>query len=155
MPEAILMLAEIAEIEGNEIAKLDYLRKFISVVSQPRYQMMYNKYLSLLKAEEFDDVKSAIEIANEEIANRPTPQSHDLLAWAYFHDGQIEKALEVAKRNVEDQTFEPESLYHLGIIYQANGDSAMAKKYLQEALQSRFELGPAISNRIERSLKKL
>lgn len=155
MPEANLMLAEIAEIEGDEIGKLEYLRKFTSLVSRPRYQTMYNKYLALLSAEEFDDAKRAIAIANEEIANRPTPQSYDLLAWAYFHDGQIRKALEIAKVNVEDQTFEPESLYHLGIIYHANGDNDMAKKYLQEALGSRFELGPSISNRIESSLKKL
>lgn len=155
MPEANLMLAEIAEIEGNELEKLAYLKKFRSIVSQPGYQTMYNKYLALLEAEEFKNAKCAIAIANNEILNRPTPQSFDLLAWAYYQDGKPQKALEIAKVQLENQTFEPESLYHLGIIYQANGNNAMAKRYLQEALGSRFELGPTISNKIQRNLEKL
>ena len=155
MPEANLILAEIEEVEGDEIRKLEYLRKFRSAVSRPGYQTMYNKYLAVLSAEEFDNSKSAISIANDEIANRPTPQSYDLLAWAYYHDGKIHEAMEIAKVHVENQTFEPESLYHLGIIYQVNGDKIMAAKYLREALDSHFELGPAISNKIRRSLEKL
>jgi tetratricopeptide (TPR) repeat protein len=116
---------------------------------------MYNKYLALLEAEELKNAKRAIAIANNEILNRPTPQSYDLLAWAYYQDGKPKKALEIAKTQLENKTFEPESLYHLGIIYQANGERTVAKKYLQEALDSRFELGPSISHKIQRRLKEL
>ena len=91
----------------------------------------------------------------EEIANRPTPQSYDLLAWAYYQQKNFNDALSVATRQVENQTFEPEAFYHLGMIYQANGNNEKASYYLNEALASEFELGPSTSKKIKIALKNL
>ncbi len=116
---------------------------------------MYHKYLATLESEEFENPDAAVAIALEEIANRPTPQSYDLLAWAYYHQKNLPKALSIATRQVEDQTFEPEAFYHLGIIYQANGNNEKASYYLNEALASEFELGPSISKKIKLALQNL
>ena len=58
MPEAHLMFAEIAEMEGLEIEKLDHLKKFKDLVSDPAYKTMYHKYLAVLEAEEFNDAEA-------------------------------------------------------------------------------------------------
>jgi tetratricopeptide (TPR) repeat protein len=155
MPEAHLMLAEIAELDGSQLEKADQLKKFKSLVSIAGYKNMYNKYLASLEADEFQNPDGAVAIALEEIANRPTPQSYDLLAWAYYHQKNFPKALSIATRRVENQTFEPEAIYHLGIIYQANGNNKKARYYLNEALESEFELGPSISKKIKLALKNL
>ncbi|MBA4058249.1 MAG: hypothetical protein C0490_26265, partial [Marivirga sp.] len=55
MPEAFLLLAEIAEVNGDEVAKMDYLMKFKSMVDQPAYTTMYHKYLATLEAEELQN----------------------------------------------------------------------------------------------------
>lgn len=155
MPEAHLMLAEIAELNNNQSERVAHLQKFKALVSTPQYKTMYHKYLATLEAEEFQHPEAAVAIAMEEIVNRPTPHSYDLLAWAYYQEKDFDRALSVATRQVENQTFEPEAFYHLGIIYQANGNNEKARYYLNEAWASKFELGPSISNKIKLALENL
>jgi tetratricopeptide (TPR) repeat protein len=155
MPEAHLMLAEIAAVEDNEREKLLQLKKFKSIVSDARYKTMYNKYLAVLEAEEFNNAEAAVLIAQAEIVNRPTPESYDLLAWSYYHQGKFEQALDIVSHRVENQTFEPESLYHIGMIYQANGNKEKARHYLTQALESKFELGPSSYQKIKNTLQNL
>jgi tetratricopeptide (TPR) repeat protein len=155
MPEAHLMLAEIARLENDEIARLNQLKIFKSMVSQAGYKTMYHKYLAILEAEDFNNAEAAVEIANKEIANRPTPQSYDLLAWGYYHQKKFKQALDVVSHHIQEQTFEPESYYHMGMIYAANGYKEQARHYLIETLDSEFELGPSITKKIKVALRSL
>lgn len=152
MPESHLLLAMIDDMEGNASQKKYHLEKFKSLVSRAGYSAMYNKYLALVEAEEFNP-QLARSIAEQEIANRPTPQSYDLLAWAHYNQEDFETALDIAIRKVKDQTFEPDALYHLGMIYLANDHRVLAKEYLSQALDSEFELGPSISRQIKVALQ--
>lgn len=150
-PDMHLLLAEIAAFEKNETEKVFQLNSFKAEARHPKYLGMYNKYLATLEAEEFLNPAKAIEIAKQEIHNRPTPQSYDLLAWGYYRQGQIEKAVEVAQHHVEGKTFEPEAVYHLGLIYH-NLNKKKSQKFLTSASESSFELGPAISASIQQHL---
>jgi tetratricopeptide (TPR) repeat protein len=155
MPESHLFLAEVASFQGDESEKFAQLKMFRSMVSDPSYKNMYHKYLATIEAEDFNNPDATIEIAKTEIANRPTPQSFDLLAWGLYHQGKYSQALEIARRNVEGQTFEPDAYFHLGLIYHANGNSFKSKLYLNEALKSEFELGPTITREIIQTLGSL
>lgn len=155
MPETHLVLAEIAEFEGDMEEKNKHLHRFITKVSRPGYKTMYNKYLSLIYAEELGHPDIALKIAGEEIMNRPTAQSYDLKAWSLYKQEKYQDALSVAESYVEGETYEPELLYHLGMIFLANGKDERAEKYLQEALESEFELGPSISSKIRQALEHL
>jgi tetratricopeptide (TPR) repeat protein len=155
MPEVDLMLAEIATLEEDDMEKMSRLNAFKSLVDQPAYRVMYHKYLAVLEAEDFDNAKRAIAIANEEIKNRPTPQSYDLLAWSYYCNGEFKRASEIANKYVVSQTFEPDALYHIGMIYKAVGDEEKAKQYLTQALESKFELGPIVTSKIKTALSTL
>ncbi len=152
MPDMHLLLAKIAEEENDTVEQKRQLSLFAQKASEAKYGDMYNKYLALLEAEEFKNPNRTIEIATIEINNRPTPQSYDLLAWGYFHNNQKEKALEVAQQFVEGKTFEPEAIYHLGVIYK-NTDRQKSNALLAEAAKSSFELGPSIAANIEQLLK--
>ncbi|WP_276367206.1 tetratricopeptide repeat protein [Chryseolinea sp. H1M3-3] len=154
-PELQLMLAEIAEMEGNEFAKLQHLKKFKALVGQPEYKEMYHKYLVLLEAEEFNNAYAAAEIAKAEVLERPAPQSYDLLAWSYYHQRKFKDALDIAARKVENQTYEPEAIYHLATIYKANGNTEKARHYFTMALESEFELGPSTAKKISAALEQL
>ncbi len=151
MPDMHLLLAKIAEEENDTTEQKIQLSLFTQKASEAKYGDMYNKYLALLEAEEFNHPNKTIEIATVEINNRPTPQSYDLLAWGYFHNNQKEKALEVAQQFVEGKTFEPDAIYHLGMIYKGI-DAVKSHHFLKEASQSSFELGPAIAASIQKSL---
>jgi len=151
-PDMHLLLAEIAGAEGDVLEKERQLTTFARAATAPEYGDMYNKYLALLEAEEFSNAKRTIEIARKEINNRPTPQSYDLLAWGYFRDGKKAQALAIAREYIENKTFEPEALYHMAMIHEANGNEEEAQRYFEEAAGSVFELGPAVATEIDKHL---
>lgn len=152
MPETHLMLAELAEMQGDEEERMKHLRMFKSMVDDSNYQIMYGKYLALIEADDFQNPKRCIEIAEQEIRNRPTPQSYDLLAWGYHTSGDHKRALQIVEDYVYEKTYEPECLYHIGMIYKANGFSEKGNNLLKEARESSFELGPSVSKIIAKAL---
>ena len=119
------------------------------------YGGMYNKYLFNLAANELNDVKQCLQLAELEIKNRPTPEAYSWLAWAYYKNGDLQKAMEIARWSVQNKCFEPGALYYLGMIYQAGKNNTLAKKYLTEAAGSAYELGPVLSRQINETLKTL
>ena len=125
------------------------------MVSGPSDKDMYHKYLAIIEAEDFNNPDATVEIAMAEISNRPTPQSYDLLAWGLYHQGSYLQALEIVRRHVEGQSFEPDAFYHLGMIYLANGNQGKSEEYLDAALQSEFELGPSVGREIIQTLDSL
>ena len=147
-PDYHLLKAEIAEFKGDLQLKEEQLKLYNSVVSNPLYGYMYNKYNALLYAENPKETAQALKIANIEIENRPTPQSYDLLAWTYYNHGDIEEALKVVEKYVSGKTFEPEVLYHSAKIYKANKKLKKAKIIKKELQESIFELGPLMTKKI-------
>lgn len=150
-PDYYLFKAEIAEYQNNIKAKEANLNKYFKAVAHSNYGNMYNKYNAMLYAEELQQLDKALQIANTEIENRPTPQSYDLLAWTYYHKGNYVNALLIAEEHVVNKTFEPEVLYHLAKIYKANGKLVEAQDLKKDLLESAFELGPVM----EQDIKKI
>ena len=155
IPDYDLLLANIAETENDSVSKKQLLHSFDKRVTNYLYGNMYNKYLFNLHAEEWQNKTEALEIAQKEIELRPTCEAFSWLAWAYLINNQKEKALQTVKYHVENKSFEPESLFLLGKIYFATGNTEKAKQYLTLAKESAFELGPNTLNQINQYLAKL
>ena len=155
VPDYDLLLAEIAAYENDSIAQKKHRDNFITAVQNGMYGDMYNKYLFNLQADELNNVDGAFAIAKKEVRNRPTPEAFGWLAWAYCKKGDMSNALQTSGWYVENKCYEPEILYYVGMIYQANGNKTMARKYLQEASLASYELGPATSAQIREILANL
>jgi tetratricopeptide (TPR) repeat protein len=155
VPDYDFLLAEIAAYENNQTHKDFYTQRFLKAVSNPVYGDMYNKYVFSIMSDELHQYSSALHIANVEVRNRPTPQSYDLLAWAYFRNNQLQEAELTAATYVAKRNYEPDALFHLGVIYKHTGNKELAKKYLKEALESGYEMGPLVTNEIKEHLKEL
>ena len=148
-PDYHLLKAEIADYKGDLKLKETQLELYKSALSNKLYGAMYNKYNVLLLAENSNKIGEAFKIAEEEINNRPTAQSYDLLAWAYYNKGEAKEALNVMENHVVGKTYEPEALYHLAKIYKANGMTDKAKTLKSELLENTFELGPLMAKDIK------
>ena len=148
-PDLFLLKAEIAEFEGKTEYKNDQIQKYTDYTRSRPYGAMYNKYDVLLQAENESTYEDAITLAQEEIEHRPTVQSYDLLAWAYYRSGQIEKAFHIASTQVVGQTSEPEVLYHLAHILKASNQQEKVDLLKEELLASSYELGPVASATIQ------
>lgn len=155
MPEAHLLLSQIAALEGNKPEQQKQLMQFISMTDTEGYRTMYAKYLAHIYAEELGMPEKSLAIAEQEIKNRPTPQSYDLKSWALLQLGRKKDALAIVQQYVEGETFEPEAAYHMGMVYLLNDKAELAEKHLEAAYESSFELGPVISDRIKKAQESL
>jgi len=152
VPDYDLLLSEIAAYENDRTSEENLQTHFITTVSDSRYGDMYNKYIFYLMIDVNKDFAKALQIAQKEVYNRPTSQSYDLLAWAYYNMGRKEEAFKIAKSFVEDRNYEPDALYHLGMIYAHTGDLKKAKHFMREAESSAFELGPQLYTEVHSAL---
>lgn len=155
VPDYELLLAEIAAYENDSTTQQQHINKFLSLTKNRMYGGMYNKYLFNLAANELNDARECLALAQQEVQNRPTSEAYSWLAWAYYRNGKMQKAMETARWYVENKCFEPGALYYLGMIYRAGNDASKARKYLSEAAGSSYELGPVMSKQITETLKKL
>lgn len=147
-PDYLLLKSEIAGFMGNIVEKENLEKRYLCSVRNKKYGAMYTKYTILLFANDANKKEQAIELAKQELLERPSAQSYDLLAWSYYKNGKIKKALEITMQYVINKTFEPEVLLHTAYILKANGQNPEAKKIQKELLGAIFELGPVSENRI-------
>jgi tetratricopeptide (TPR) repeat protein len=155
VPDYELLLSQIAAVEMDSVQYKQHIQSFLTATSNTLYGGMYNKYLFNIEADGTNNAARCLQIAQDEVAHRPTPEAYSWLAWAYCRNGQVSKAMETARTYVAGKCFEPAALFYLGKIYQAGGEKAQARKYLKSAQESSFELGPVISGRITETLKAL
>jgi tetratricopeptide (TPR) repeat protein len=155
VPDYELLLSQMAAWENNQKVAEEHINKFIAATRNPLYGNMYNKYLFTIEANELNNAATCLQIAQQEVHNRPTPEAFSWLAWAQCKNGDIANAMRTARLYVADKCFEPDALYYMGKVYQAGGEKNMARKYLTAAYNSSYELGPVMSHRIRETLKTL
>lgn len=141
-PHYHLLKAEIAEYQQDDNLKNQEIQAYLKESSKQPYGVMYNSYTANVLAEETTNHMKALELAKQEVAQRPTPQSYDLMAYIYYLKGEHKKALEIASKHVVNQTYEPTAQLHIAQIYKANNMIAEAKEIKEELLEAKYELGP-------------
>lgn len=148
-PDYFLLRAEIAEYQNDAIAKQENINAYFEAIQNPAYGDMYNTHTAEILFSEKEEYDTALAIAQKEVANRPTPQSYDLLAYAYQQKGEYKKALAIAETHVANKTYEPLAQYHLAEIYKSNGLYDHVTPIKKELLDASYELGPVITNAIK------
>jgi hypothetical protein len=147
-PDFYLLKAQIAEYENDFLSKKINLNDYFTMLETINYGVMYNKYNTLIYADDKNTAAKALEIAKIEIEHRPTPDSYDLLAWSYYNLGESKKALAIEEEYVVGKSFEPKLNYHLAAIYKANNLNEKVNPIKKELLKSTFELGPNLEKKI-------
>ncbi|OUS02143.1 cell surface protein [Flavobacteriales bacterium 33_180_T64] len=147
-PDYYLLKAKIAQfINEDTIAKAE-LTLYKNAMQNTAYGNMYNAYNVLLFTDENTNTDTAIAMAKQEVSNRPTPQSYDLLAWSYFKSGNLDAALRIVDNHIMNKTYEPKTLYHVAEIYKTAGQNHHVKLLKEELLASIYELGPTLESEI-------
>jgi len=149
-PDYYLLKAEIAEFLGKDDEKRKFLRAFMAKAKDPNYGVMYNSHLATVLAEDYRSYEKALEYADMELQNRPTPMSYDLKAHILNLKGNNSEALKLASAYVVDKTSEPTALLHLATIYKTNNLKDDLDTVLPELKASSYELGPVVSKKVNK-----
>lgn len=141
-PDFYALKSEIADYMDDEKEKRNNLQQYFNRVQNPSYGDMYNTYTISFHWEN-NSLKQAFKLAQREIANRPTPESYDLLAYSYHRIGKLDKALAIVDRHIEGKTYEPGILLHMAEIYKGAGNMDEVKRLKKELADAIYELGPS------------
>ncbi|NHF61045.1 tetratricopeptide repeat protein [Flavobacteriaceae bacterium TP-CH-4] len=147
-PDYHLLKAEIADYMGDTALYRLELEQYTKEVAHPFYGQMYNVYTIDFHLNESKQYKKALHLAQQEVDNRPTPESYSLLAYAYFKKGEPERAVALMKEHVEGKTFEPTVLLRSAEIYKATGNTIKAESLKEMLMETSYELGPSTSDKI-------
>ena len=140
IPDYYLLKAEIAESEGQAEEAKKLRDQFIAKAENPNYGGMYNTYLIEIYGDR--DPARALAIAQQEIKNRDTPETRQLLALAQLKNGQLEQAKTTIETYVIDKTHEPTAALTVAEVYNALGEEQLAETYYSSIADARYELGP-------------
>ena len=149
VPDLYLFEADLYEFQNNNIGRENAINKYLVKLQESNYGEMYNAYNVLLFSETLNKKNEAIKIAEREIQNRPTPESYDLLAWAYYNMGDFEKAYEIAKEFTINKSHEPNILFHNELILKANNKLTNENSNKVELIESLYELGPNLESQVK------
>lgn len=147
-PDYDLLKAEIAEFMGDTKAMITHKANYNVLVQKPGYGTMYNVHNVdyYIENAKYD---SAVELAHQEIENRPTPESYSLLAKTYLKMGENKKALNLVENKIIGRTYEPEVLLNVAQVYRANKQYEKVNALKNELQEAVYELGPLSLEKIE------
>jgi tetratricopeptide (TPR) repeat protein len=156
LPEFVIGLGETHEAAGRpaEAAKqYDLVRAMQQLFAANGVDT--DLELALFDADHGRDPQAALALARSAYARRPNIKAADTLAWALFKAGQLAEARRYVDQALHLGTRDALTLYHAGMIAQAQGDSAAARDYLQRALEVNPHFSPLYAPRAQQALVKL
>ena len=156
LPEFVIGLGETQEAAGRpaEAAKqYDLVRAMQQLFAANGVDT--DLELALFDTDHGRDPQAALALARAAYARRPNIKAADTLAWALFKAGQPAEARGYADQALRLGTRDALTLYHAGMIAQAQGDNAAARDYLQRALEVNPYFSALYAPRAQQALAKL
>jgi tetratricopeptide (TPR) repeat protein len=147
-PDIELLKAEIAEYTGKSLDYIRYMEAFLKRIENADYGDMYNAYAIDIFVNDRLQYREAVELAEREVRNRPTPMTYSSLAYSYFKEGKSDKAYELIFSEVIGKTQEPVALLRVAEILKARGDQASVRELKNSLMEASYELGPVTTHRV-------
>ena len=133
---------------------MKYAGEFASIVSEPVYGNMYNKYLIELYTGILNDPAKAETIAAKELLNRFTPQTYAWYVWALYSNNNIAEAERAFQEHVSGKPLEGLELYWMGKFMQVQKRGYNAQQFFKAANKNPYDLSPGMVKDLKRSLEE-
>ena len=132
-PVTLGLLSVSWEMLGDSARSAEYERRMDNAVA--RQPSGLNRQWAMLRLDRGRDVARVLAKAREEIRARRDIYAWDLLAWALYRSGKIDEAGGASARALAMHTRDASLYFHAGMIAAAAGDTSLARRRLQEALE--------------------
>jgi len=142
-PDYELLKAEIAAYMNNPKSADVYLQRYWEAMNNKAYGAMYNSHQIALMIDENETKQKALQLAQEEVKLRATPETYSQLAYCWYKNGDLKKAIQIIEDQVVEKTSEPVAYYQMAKIYdaiEAEDRVVYLKNELEDAI---YELGPS------------
>jgi Tfp pilus assembly protein PilF len=151
-PDIILKLEQAAEANGDQMLAEKYANDFTTIANDSVYGGMYRKYLIELYTGILHQPVKALELAEKEINNRPTPQTFAWYCWSLVCNHKTEQAYQIYKRYISGKPLEGLELYYMGKLMLRLNKGYNAQQFFEAAHKNRYDLGPEKQIDLEENL---
>ncbi len=135
LPEYVIAVGEAQEASGDRAAAADsYDLARVETALFKANGVVVDLELALFEADHGDPA-TALQLAEQAYAERPTLKAADALAWALFKNGRLADARRHSAEALRLHTPDPTLLYHAGAIAAAARDAMTALRDLRAALK--------------------
>jgi tetratricopeptide (TPR) repeat protein len=132
-PATLGLLSVSWEMLGDSTRSVEYEHAMDAAVAQQPTGL--NRQWAMLQLDRGRNVAGVLAKARDEINARRDIFAWDLLAWALYRSGDVREALDASARALAMSTRDASLLFHAGMIAAAAGDTPLAHRRLQEALE--------------------
>lgn len=135
LPEFIVALGELYEITGDkQAAQQQY--DLVQIIQQLNTAagMNVDLEMALFNTNHGNDAAAALQQARAAYAERATIYAADTLAWALYKNEEYGEAQKYSQEALRLKTQDAILYFHAGLIADALGDQAAARKQLEQAL---------------------
>ena len=136
MPIFVAELGDLYAKQGNttEAHKQFALVEYIGLLGKIN-QVLHNRDLAIFYADHDTKLAEGLELARKELEVRRDVYTWDALAWALYKNGKLNEAAEASHKALQFGTRDALLLFHAGMIAEAQGQPALARTELKEALK--------------------
>jgi tetratricopeptide (TPR) repeat protein len=134
LPDYVIALGDAQEASGDDAAAQDsYALARTETTLFRANGVVVDLELALFEADHGDSA-TALRLARQAYAERPTLKAADALAWALYRNGRLDAARTRSAQALRLHTPDPVLLYHAGMIAAAANDRVAARRDLGAAL---------------------
>jgi Flp pilus assembly protein TadD len=134
---ALTMSGVILRAQGNTALARDRFERAVAI--DARAAVAANN-LAWIYAEAGENLEQAVHLAVAASQVLPdTAEVLDTLGWVYYKNEQHALAVSPLRRAVEKRPTDPTYHYHLGLVYERTGDSALARQSLGRAIKLKHD----------------
>lgn len=137
LPEYQWALADALNITGNRDRAAEVESQITAQATEDA------RTLSLYLATRKQDLEGAVQLAEQELANRKDVFTYDALAWALATAGRPAEALPHITQALAQGTVDPRLYFHAGVIAALNADNKQAMRWLAKAEPAKQMLLPS------------
>ncbi|HEU4796082.1 MAG TPA: hypothetical protein VFT02_10660, partial [Pyrinomonadaceae bacterium] len=137
LPEYQWALADALNITGNRDRAAEVESQITAQATEDA------RTLSLYLATRKQDLEGAVQLAEQELANRKDVFTYDALAWALAVAGRSAEALPHITQALAQGTVDPRLYFHAGVIAALNDDNKQAMRWLAKAEPAKQMLLPS------------
>jgi tetratricopeptide (TPR) repeat protein len=141
-PRLALELGELLESLGRDDEAKEAYAVLQAAASRGSVRAAEDQVVLGLFEADHGDPADAVRRLTAEWSRHKSMQVADALGWALHRSGDDEGALEYAKKATEPGLRSADFAYHRGIVEQALGDGASARRHLEEALRTNPVFSP-------------
>lgn len=153
-PDPILKLSQTFELKNDSVFVKKYAQQFADVTSNSLYGTMYNKYLVELYTGILNNPSKAEAVAQNEIANRQTPQTYSWYVWCLYFNNKKNEAYKIYEEHVSGKPLEGIELYWMGKFMKGIGKGYNANEFFKAADKNKYDLSPSMMNDLAENLKE-